>query len=75
MNKFMRKSENNLPALSIIVPCYNEEEVITECFMELNLLLERLITANKIKSGSYVLFVDDGSKDATLDILKGNIRL
>ena len=66
----MRKSENNLPALSIIVPCYNEEEVITECFMELNLLLERLITANKIKSGSYVLFVDDGSKDNTWNLIK-----
>ncbi|MBR1734589.1 MAG: glycosyltransferase family 2 protein [Alphaproteobacteria bacterium] len=66
----MRKSENNLPTLAIVVPCYNEEEVLKECFVELNLVLERLITAKKIKSGSYVLFVDDGSKDNTWNLIK-----
>ncbi len=70
MDKFIKKTEDNLPTLAVVVPCYNEEEVLAECFMELNSVLERLITENKIASGSYVLFVDDGSKDNTWNLIK-----
>lgn len=51
--------------ISIIVPCYNEEEII-------ELFYEKLIeTINQIKdSYNYeIIFVDDGSKDKTLNKL------
>lgn len=53
--------------ISLIVPCYNEEEVIRLFYEETIRVLEKL-------KGQYVyeiVFVDDGSKDKTLAILKG----
>lgn len=55
--------------LAIVVPCYNEEEVINETATRLNTLLKRLIEIKKISEYSYVLFVNDGSKDTTWDII------
>ncbi len=51
--------------LSIIVPCYNEEEVISLFYRETSAIV------NKIEDLSYeFIFIDDGSKDHTLNILK-----
>lgn len=55
--------------LSIVVPCYNEEEVLSETSKRLSAVLDRLIQAGKISADSYVLFVDDGSKDKTWEII------
>ena len=51
--------------LAIVVPCYNEEEVLTESAKRLTVILERMISGNKIFDNSYILFVNDGSKDRT----------
>lgn len=51
--------------LAIVVPCYNEEEVLTESARRLSIVLEKMIAGNKISKDSYILFVNDGSKDAT----------
>lgn len=51
--------------LAVIIPCYNEEEVFPETIRQISALLKRLITGRKIAEESYVLFVDDGSKDET----------
>lgn len=51
--------------LYIVVPCYNEEAVLHETAARLQKKLERLIALNKIAPHSRILFVDDGSKDAT----------
>lgn len=51
--------------LAIVVPCYNEEEVLTESAKRLTVILERMISGNKISEDSYILFVNDGSKDRT----------
>ena len=51
--------------LAIVVPCYNEEEVLTESAKRLTVILERMISGNKISDNSYILFVNDGSKDRT----------
>ena len=59
------------PKLIIVVPCYNEQEVLpitSEMF--LNKILE-LSAAGKISSDSRVLFVNDGSKDKTWEIICG----
>ena len=50
--------------LSLVVPCYNEEEVIYEFFKE-----TRRVFENKVDDYE-LIFVDDGSKDKTFDILK-----
>ena len=58
------------PILYIIIPCYNEEEVLpTTKQMFLDKLME-LIGKGKIDASSRVMFVNDGSKDSTWDIIK-----
>lgn len=53
------------PALTIIVPCYNEEEVLPETAKRLDLLLGQLVADGRVAISSNVYFVDDGSKDST----------
>lgn len=50
--------------VSLVVPCYNEEDVIYDFYKEVRKVFE-----NKIDSYEFV-FVNDGSKDKTIDILK-----
>lgn len=56
--------------LAIIIPCYNEEEVLKETAERLRTLGERLIARGLITGDSYVLFVDDGSRDRTWDLIE-----
>ena len=51
--------------LYIVVPCYNEEEVLPETSKRLKVKLEQLMEAGKISHASRVMFVNDGSKDKT----------
>ena len=51
--------------LYIVVPCYNEEEVLPETSRRLKAKLEQLMAAGKISPKSRVLFVNDGSRDRT----------
>lgn len=51
--------------LSIVVPCYNEQDVLPETGRRLLALLAELEAAGKIGPGSAIFFVDDGSRDAT----------
>lgn len=58
-----------LPVLYIVVPCYNEEQVLpitSELFLK---KLRALHQGWKISSESRILFVDDGSKDSTWQII------
>ena len=54
--------------LMIVVPCYNEEEVLPECVKQLAAILEELEQSGKIASGA-ILLVDDGSKDKTWNLI------
>ena len=57
------------PILYIIIPCYNEEQVLPiTCSMFLNKLND-LISAGKIDPQSRIMFVNDGSKDNTWNII------
>ncbi|HEX7026669.1 MAG TPA: glycosyltransferase family 2 protein [Gammaproteobacteria bacterium] len=58
------------PSLAVVVPCYNEEEMLPKTMRELQDLLERLMKGGKISPASKIYFVDDGSKDNTWQILK-----
>ncbi len=56
--------------LSIIVPCYNEEEVLEETSAQLISLIEGLIGSSKVDDNSTIYFIDDGSKDSTWNIIE-----
>ena len=58
-------------SLDIVVPCYNEEEVLPETARRLTDLLERLIRDGRITADSRILFVDDGSRDRTWSLIEG----
>ena len=58
------------PILYIVIPCYNEEEVLPitkDLFLN---KLKELISKEKISDSSRVMFVNDGSKDSTWEIIK-----
>ena len=57
------------PKLWIIVPCFNEEDVLPITAPLFLRKLKDLINANKISAESRVLFVNDGSKDRTWEII------
>lgn len=51
--------------LAIVLPCYNEEEVLPETNKRLLALLDRMQAAGAISAGSSIHYVDDGSRDKT----------
>ena len=56
--------------LSIVVPCYNEQEVLPETNRRLLALLTRLTELQLISDQSAVHYVDDGSKDGTWALIE-----
>jgi glycosyltransferase involved in cell wall biosynthesis len=57
------------PVLTLVIPCYNEEEVLPETISRLTVILEELAESQLISKHSKMLFVDDGSRDKTWDII------
>lgn len=57
------------PTLYLIVPCYNEQEVLADTHEQLSRLLGDMVSSHSIASQSRVLYVDDGSKDSTWAII------
>ena len=49
--------------LYLVVPCYNEEEVLDETAKQLTRKMEDLIAAEKISDDSRIVFVNDGSRE------------
>ncbi len=56
--------------LAIVCPCYNEEAVIDRSAERLRELIGRLSGEGKISADSFVLFVNDGSRDRTWELIK-----
>ena len=56
--------------LYVVVPCYNEQEVLRETAKRLREKFRTLIAAEKISAASRIVFVNDGSKDSTWDIIR-----
>lgn len=56
--------------LSIVVPCFNEVDVLKETTSQLTVLLELLISNGKITIDSGIYFVDDGSSDDTWSLIE-----
>lgn len=57
------------PVLTIIVPCYNEEEALPTTARVLAALLRDMIAAGEVAESSYACFVNDGSRDRTWEII------
>ncbi|MCK4440475.1 MAG: glycosyltransferase family 2 protein, partial [Sulfurovaceae bacterium] len=56
--------------LGIVIPCYNEEEVLAETTQRVESLLKEMIQNKEIADNSFVCFVDDGSRDKTWKIIE-----
>ena len=61
--------QRQIPVLYLVVPCYNEEEVVEKSASVMGDKIRRLERAGKIAKGSKIMFVNDGSKDKTLYLL------
>ena len=55
--------------LYLVIPCYNEEEVLNETAQRTKAKIEALIERGKISKESKICFVDDGSADRTWDLI------
>lgn len=56
--------------LYVVIPCFNEEEVLTETSIRLKSKMENLIKRKMISRESKIVFVNDGSKDKTWQIIE-----
>ena len=57
------------PSLAVVIPCYNEEEMLPKTLATMLSLRDAMIAKGKISSDSKIYLVDDGSKDKTWSIL------
>lgn len=57
--------------IGIVVPCYNEEQVLHQTTERLAALLNRLIGSAKITENSSIYYIDDGSHDGTWALIEG----
>lgn len=53
----------------VVMPCYNEEEVLPETLKQMLVLFEQMRKDELISSSSRIVFVDDGSKDKTWELI------
>ena len=60
--------------LALVVPCYNEEAVIKISSEALRGVVADLVAKKKISEDSFVLFVDDGSKDKTWSLIEEEFK-
>ena len=63
------KERASVPVLYIIVPCYNEQEVLPITSGQFLAQLQSMAVSGKVSAQSKILFVDDGSRDGTWDII------
>lgn len=67
-------ARTQIPLLYIVIPCYNEEKVLPVTAPLFLGKLRELIAAGKIRQESKVLFVNDGSRDSTWQLIRGFSR-
>lgn len=71
----MDQISNKIGTLAIVVPCYNESEIIEHTISVLLQKLENLIDKALISPLSFLCLVDDGSKDITWSLIEKNIQI
>jgi glycosyltransferase involved in cell wall biosynthesis len=63
-------SGESSPVLAIVIPCLNEELVIGDTARRLSEVLQKLAAAGKVDAESFIYIVDDGSHDATWEVIE-----
>lgn len=58
------------PSLSLVIPCYNEEEMLPLVVDVFNQKIEQLVASGAVSQNSHIYFVDDGSKDKTWQLIE-----
>lgn len=66
--------KTDLPVLAIVVPCYNEQEVFLSTESQLRSLVGRMTNEGLVAPGSFVVYVDDGSRDATWGLISEAVK-
>jgi glycosyltransferase involved in cell wall biosynthesis len=61
--------KEKLPILYVVIPCYNEEEVLEITYPDFTNILNKMIKSKLISDNSKIMYVNDGSKDKTWDII------
>ena len=56
--------------LATVSPCYNEEEVLEHSVERLTALFDQMVAEGKISADSFMLFVNDGSRDRTWTLIE-----
>ena len=69
MNNFPNPNMNTTTMI-IVIPCYNEQEVLAYTNNRIKEMLQQMISDNIISSNSRILYVNDGSKDSTWQMIK-----
>lgn len=59
----------SIPSLAVVIPCYNEQEMLPKTLATMLSLRDSMIAKGKINHDSKIYLVDDGSKDKTWNIL------
>ena len=62
--------KKKVATLYVVIPCYNEEEMLDETTKQLKVKMEKLIKDGVISKQSRVMYVNDGSKDTTWELIK-----
>lgn len=66
----MKKDTKKVATLYVVIPCYNEEEVLQETTKQMKTKMESLIKSKLISKDSRVMYVNDGSKDKTWELIE-----
>ena len=70
MRSLDKSTRMNPPVLAIVVPCYNEQEVLPETCSRLTGLIRRLVAERLIDARSRCWLIDDGSRDQTWSLIQ-----
>ena len=69
----MTTEERN--TLALVVPCYNEEEVLPSTNAQLLELIDKMISEGLVSTSSFILYVDDGSRDDTWSLISEAVSI
>lgn len=69
-SNFYNDKKIKSPILAVVIPCYNECEIINLTHAKMCEKLHKLIMESKIDSKSFICYIDDGSKDNTWEMLE-----
>lgn len=68
-NNKQQLRQDSAPVIAVVVPCYNEEEALPISIGRLSEVIDLMVAKGIASADSYVLCVDDGSRDHTWDII------